>query len=224
MPFTALFVCCFHTLLVFQQSQTSNFISPQALEPSEPHVSGSKVAQNIMFYENLATSSNLEVGPFLESPQSTPRGTCAQVPPSGPMKVPSLEVDSGDEMGGESTGDKTTAIIPSLKLLWVNRSGYPCLRGPKIVAPPDPGLYEPSQGAVVPYNPGESPTEGPKRSCATDPGAPTPISLALALGDRCRLTKWQALTTDKILLQVIQKGIRAPLHKFTKPNAANDRT
>ena len=98
-----------------QSSQTSNFFPPQASEPSEPQPSGSKVAQNIMFYENLAISCNLEVGPLFESPQSTPRGTNAQVPPTGPMKEPSLEVELEEEMGGESTGDQATAIQPSLE-------------------------------------------------------------------------------------------------------------
>ena len=103
------------------------------------------------------------------------------------MKVPSLKVDSGDEMGGESAGDKTTAIQPSPETFMGQPVGLSLPARALIEAPPDPGLHERFQDAVVPYNPGESPTEGPKRSCATHTGAPTPISLDLALGARCRL-------------------------------------
>ena len=44
------------------------------------------------------------------------------------------------------------------------------------------------------------------------------------LGPRSAIEKWQALTTDKILLQAIQKGVRAPLHSFPKPNTKSVRT
>ena len=103
-----------------------------------------------MFYENVATSSNLEVGFFLEFPQSTPRGTSAQVPPTEPSKEPSLEVDSGDEMGGESAGDKTTAIQPSPETFMGQPVGLTLPARAQIEAPPDPGLFEPFQCAVVP--------------------------------------------------------------------------
>ena len=40
------------------------------------------------------------------------------------------------------------------------------------------------------------------------------------LGVRSAIKEWQALTKDKLILQAITKGVRAPLHSFPKPNTA----
>ena len=67
-----------------------------------------------------------------------------------------------------------TPSVPDFKL----PAGQQPLARAQIEATLVSWLYEPSQDAVVPYNPGEAPAEGPERSCAPKMGALNPYTFA----------------------------------------------
>ena len=131
--------------------------NPKLAHASESQLEGSKVAQKVIFYENLATSSNLQVEPSY----GAPRRVNAQPPLESHVKAVQLESVQWDDLNETGEENKTTAMEnPSVTDLSQPSAQHPSAQA-QIEAPLDPGLYEPSQGAFVPYNPGESPAEGP---------------------------------------------------------------